>query len=377
MLPSNTIPSTWPHPEPAKLWTLPIFNRNKPALFQTESKKLNTQTLFVSNTYIRSWDLTKYQTLIPWTGITANVLSQGTKSGTLIVNSLTEPASYTTQNYVLTPEVKHRTHLISDPVSLRNQATSPTTNFWKKYGANAFTEWAISQFTNIKHPTQSFPNILRHVEISTTDPWTKVETYISQMSQPNSSNRNIWSQIIENTVTSLFQSVSLISIPWTKFQSNTIRMKNQSDSSVLTYWTQSISDQGIPWSQTLSEAENPTLDMRGTETLWKFPEVVVLKYWNKSTTDVISQWTTDKFSEIHVFPTAMFDKVILFDHAVNPLLSQWTETAADTVIWRKAKNSKKYVQTNSHHKIVTKWGPSEFSDKMTWKAPETDTAVGW
>ncbi|OBS79878.1 hypothetical protein A6R68_21919, partial [Neotoma lepida] len=376
LLQSNTITSTWSLPEPlqAKLWTLPIFNRTKPVWLQTEYKKLNTGTWFMSDAYILPWTLSKHKTLIPLTGKIANELSQRAKSEVLIVNSWTQFASDTIQNQAQTPEVKH---LISDPVLLRNQATSPTAYFGGKYEAVTFTEWANSQFTNVKHKTQSISNILRHAEISITDPWIKVETDISQMSQANSRILNLWTHPSENTVTSLFQSVSIIFIPWTKFQPNAIRMRTQADSSVLTHWTQSISDRVTLWSPTLLGAENPTLEVRGTETLWKIAEIIVLKSWNQSATDIVSQWITDKSSAIHVFPTTIFDKILLFDQPVSQLLTQWTQTETEAVIWREAKSFKKHVQTNSHHNIVTKWGPSEFSDEMVWTAPKAGTVVVW
>ncbi|GAB1303442.1 Serine protease 55 [Apodemus speciosus] len=369
----TTSPWTLSEPLPSKLWTSSIVNRLIMSLSQTESKNVNIQTLFVDDTIILPWTPSTYQTLTPWTEKVDNILSQWTMSEVHFVNSQIQSEFDTNQNHLQTPAITHWAHVISDHVLFRNQDASPVIYFWKKYGVDAFAEWASSESTNTKHPTEPISNILKHAKISTTYLWINFETnIISRMSQANSRILNPWTHTFGDTITSLIQSVSLILIPWAKFQSSTIKIVTQIKTPV-----QVIFDRVTPWSQALLSVESPTFHVSSTDVLWKLTDIKAIKSGKQSTTEMVLQTIIDKFSLINSFPKIVLDNILLSDHMVSTIESRWTQTEADAMIWTRSEPLKKYIQTNPYSKILTKWGPSEFSEQIVWTEPEAGKAMIW
>jgi hypothetical protein len=379
LLLSDFIISPWTLTEllPSKLWKSPIINRHTLSLLKTESIKVNTQTLFVADTFILPWAPSTHQTLTTWTEKIDNILSQWTKSEVIFVQSHIQSVSDINQNHLPTPTITHWTHIISDHGLFRNQDASPAIYFWKKYEVDAFAEWASTEFTNTKHPTEPISGIFKQAKISTTDLWTNFETNnISQMFQSNSRILNLWTHIFRNTVTSLFQSVSLKLIPWAKFQSSTIKIRTKAETSVLTHWTQSIFDKVTPWAETLLAVENPTVHITSTKLLWTLSDIKVIKSGKQPTTEMVSQMITEK-STVNFFSKFVLDNIFLSGHTVTPIGSRWTKTEADAVIWTRDKSLKTYIQTNPYSKILKKWGPSEFSEQFVWTEPEGGKSMVW
>ncbi|XP_063129874.1 uncharacterized protein Tmprss9l1 isoform X2 [Rattus norvegicus] len=343
LLPSNFITALWtlPEPLPSKLWTSSVLNGLRLSLPQTESKNINAQALFEADPLILPWTQFKHKTLTPWTAKADDMLSQWMASEVLSVQSQIRSAYDPDQSHLQIPAIKHWMHAVPDHAFLRNQASSPAMYFWKKHGIDTFMEWATSQFTNTRRPTETLSTILNHDEISTTDSWTNFETNtVSQMSQANSRILNLWTHSFA-------------------------------------HWMQSNFDGVTPWAQTLWAVESPTIHMRSTEPLWKLAHIKVIRSWKQSTTEMALQVITKKSTTVYSFTKFILDNAFIFDHTVSPIGSRQTQTEDDEAIWTQSKSLKKYIQTNPYSKILTKWGQGEFSEDIIWAEPEAGKAMVW